>query len=36
MALAAAKDWKLFQVDIKNAYLYGFIDEELYMKPLDG
>lgn len=34
MALAAAMNWKLFQLNINNAYLHNFIDEELYWNHL--
>ena len=32
LALAASKDWKLWQMDIKNVFLYGELDWEIYMK----
>ncbi|GJS77281.1 retrovirus-related pol polyprotein from transposon TNT 1-94 [Tanacetum coccineum] len=35
LAYACALDFKLFQMDIKSAFLNGFIDEEIYMaQPL--
>ncbi|XP_058004035.1 uncharacterized mitochondrial protein AtMg00810-like [Hevea brasiliensis] len=36
LALASAKEWAIHQLDINNANLHGFIDEELYMKPPEG
>jgi len=36
IALATAKGWPLHQLDINNAFLHGFIDEEVYMYPPEG
>jgi len=35
-ALAAQKDWEVRQIDVKTAYLYGDLDEEVYMEPPEG
>ena len=36
MALAAASNLELHQLDINNAFLHGYIKEELYMHPPPG
>ena len=36
IALATAKDWPLHQLNINNAFLHGFLDEEIYMVPPAG
>ncbi|GJZ25819.1 retrovirus-related pol polyprotein from transposon RE1 [Tanacetum coccineum] len=35
-SLATAKGWALHQLDINNAFLHGFIDEDIYMQPPPG
>lgn len=36
VAIATAKGWPLLQLDINNAFLHGYIDEDIYMKPPEG
>ena len=36
LAIAAAKQWPLLQMDVKNAFLNETLSEEVYMKPSPG
>jgi len=36
MALATAKIWPLYQLDINNAFFHGYLDEEVYIVPPQG
>src|SRR4051812_29825795 len=36
LALAAFYDYEIWQVDVKTAFLNGFLEEELYMMQLEG
>ena len=36
LAMAALEDWYITGVDVRNAYLYGKLDEEIYMEQPEG
>ncbi|KAL0437506.1 UNVERIFIED_CONTAM: Retrovirus-related Pol polyprotein from transposon RE1 [Sesamum radiatum] len=36
LALTAAHSWPLQQIDVNNAFLHGYLDEDLYMTPPEG
>src|SRR6202012_5185415 len=36
LALTALKDWHISGLDVKTAFLYGDLDEELYMEQPEG
>jgi hypothetical protein len=36
LALVGSKSWKLWQMDVKNAFLHGELDREIYMEQPKG
>jgi len=36
LGLATLKKWHITSLDIRNAYLYGKLDEEIYMEQSKG
>jgi hypothetical protein len=36
IVVAASSSWTISQMDVKNAFLYGDLQEEVYMYPSPG
>lgn len=36
LALAAQKGWTLHQMDVKSAFLNGYLEEEIFFEQLEG
>lgn len=34
--IATSNDWPIHQLDINNAFLHGFLKEEVYLTPPEG
>ena len=36
IAIAVQKGWRVYQLDVKSAFLNGFLEEEIYVEQPDG
>jgi len=36
LAMAALENWVAYGLDVRNAYLYGKLNEEIYMEQPEG
>ena len=36
LAIAASKHWEVHHMDVKSAFIHGYIHEEIYMKYTKG
>ena len=36
LAIVASKRWELHHMDVKSAFLHGYLEEEIYMKQPEG
>jgi hypothetical protein len=36
LALSVLEDWEIEALDVKTAFLYGYLNEELYMEQPEG
>ena len=36
LSIAAALDYKIWQIDVKTAFLNGYLEESIYMEQLEG
>jgi len=36
LAVTALEDWNIYSIDIKTAYLYSDLNEEIYMEQSEG
>ena len=36
LAIVASNDYEIWQMDVKTAFLNGYLKEELYMMQLEG